>query len=59
MLFDLSSFECYKTVLILETLFWVAGAAESKEIGVIVIGASNKSGRHCMLVTKQSATKLL
>ena len=25
--------ECYKTVLILETPFWVAGAAESMKIG--------------------------
>ena len=34
-------------MLILETPFWVAGAAESMEIGKIVIGASNKSGRRC------------
>ena len=39
--------EWYKTVLILVTPFWVAGAAESMEIGKIVIGASNKSGRCC------------
>ena len=32
-------------MLILETPFWVAGAAESMKIGRIVIGASNKSGR--------------
>ena len=32
-------------MLILETPFWVAGAAESLKIGRIVIGASNKSGR--------------
>jgi hypothetical protein len=38
--------EGYKTVLILETPFWVAGAAESMKISIIVIGASNKSGRH-------------
>ena len=38
--------EGYKTVLILETPFWVAGAAESMNISIIVIGASNKSGRH-------------
>ena len=47
MYLDVSGFECYKTVLILETPFWVAGAAESMEIGKIVIGASNKSGRRC------------
>ena len=35
----------YKTVLILETPFWVACAAESVKIGRIGIGASNKSGR--------------
>ena len=35
-------------LLILETPFWVAGAAESMEIGKLVIGASNKSGRRCM-----------
>jgi len=46
-LFDVSRSECYKTVLILETPFWVAGAAESMEIGKFVIGASNKSGRRC------------
>ena len=38
--------EGYNTVLILETPFWVAGAAESMKISIIVIGASNKSGRH-------------
>ena len=38
--------EGYKTVLILETPFWVAGAAESMKISIIIIGASNKSGRH-------------
>jgi hypothetical protein len=38
--------EGYKTVLILETPFWVAGASESMKKGIIVIGASNKSGRH-------------
>jgi hypothetical protein len=38
--------EGYKTVRILETPFWVAGAAESMKISIIVIGASNKSGRH-------------
>ena len=32
-------------MLILETPFWVAGAAESVKIGRIGIGASNKSGR--------------
>ena len=35
----------YKTVLILETPFWVAGAAESVKMSRIGIGASNKSGR--------------
>ena len=40
------SLEGYKTVVILETPFWVAGAAESMKISIIVIGASNKSGRH-------------
>ena len=34
-------------MLILETPFWEAGAAESVKIGIIVIGASNKSGRRC------------
>ena len=43
--FDVSTSKWYKTVLILETPFWVACAAESMEIGIIVIGASNKSGR--------------
>jgi len=38
--------EGYKTVLILETPLWVAGAAESMKINIIVLGASNKSGRH-------------
>ena len=38
--------EGYKTVLILETPFWVAGAAELMKISITVIGASNKSGRH-------------
>ena len=47
-LFDVSRSEWYKTALILETPFWVAGAAESMEICKIVIGASNKSGRRCM-----------
>ena len=37
----------YKTALILETPFWEAGAAESVRISIIVIGASNKSGRRC------------
>ena len=46
--FDVSTSKWYKTVLILETPFWVACAAESMEIGIIVIGASNKSGRRCM-----------
>ena len=32
------SLEGYKTVLILETPIWVAGAAESMKIGIIVIG---------------------
>ena len=40
------SLEGYKTVLILETPFWVAGAADSMKIRIIVIGSSNKSGRH-------------
>ena len=44
--FCVSRSECYKTVLILETPFWVAGAVESMKIDRIVIGASNKSGRH-------------
>ena len=48
-LFDVSRSECYKTVLILETPFWVAGAVESVKIGITVIGASNKSGRRCKL----------
>ena len=34
-------------MLILETPFWVAGAAESMKMSIIVIGASNKSGRRC------------
>ena len=34
-------------MLILVTPFWVAGAAESMEIGKFVIEASNKSGRRC------------
>ena len=34
-------------MIILETPFWVGGAAESMEIGQIVIGASKKSGRRC------------
>ena len=46
-LFDVSRSECCKTVLILETPFWVSGAVESMNICVIVIGASNKSGRRC------------
>ena len=46
---DLSRSECYKTVIILETPFWVAGVAESMKICQIVNGASNKSGRGCML----------
>ena len=36
-------------MLILETPFWVAGAAQSMEIGKIVIGASNKSGRYIVV----------
>ena len=40
---ELSRSGCYKTVLFLETPFWVAGAAESVKIGRIGIGASNKS----------------
>ena len=58
---------CYKTVLILETPFWVACAAESMEIGIIVIGASNKSGRRftpsdesnliCLMYLHLSVTK--
>ena len=35
----------YKTVLFLETPFWVAGAVQSMKIGRIGGGASNKSGR--------------
>ena len=31
----------------METPFWAPGAAESMNIGIIVIGASNKSGRRC------------
>ena len=42
---DVSRSESYKTVLVLETPFWVAGAAESVKINIIVIGASHKSGR--------------
>ena len=38
--------EDYKTVLILETPFCVAGAAELMKLDIIVLGASNKSGRH-------------
>ena len=34
-------------VLILETLPWVLGAAQSMKTGIIVIGASKKSGRGC------------
>ena len=47
-LFDVFRSECYKTVVILETPFWVGGAAESMEMRQIVVGASNKSGRRCM-----------
>ena len=36
----------------METPFWVAGAAESMKIGIIVIGPSNKSGPHCMHAIK-------
>ena len=36
-----------KTVIILATPFWVAGAVQSVKIGRIVIGASKKSGRRC------------
>ena len=43
----MSSLECYEKVLILETPFWVASAAGPMKIGIIVIGASNKSGRRC------------
>jgi hypothetical protein len=50
-----NSFEGYKTVLILETPFWVAGAAESIKTGIIVIGPSNKSGPHCMHARKKRA----
>ena len=46
-LFDASRSGCYKTVIILATPFWVAGAVQSVKIGIIVIGASNKSGRGC------------
>ena len=38
--------EGYKTVLILETRFCEAGAAESLELGKIAVGSSNRSGRH-------------
>ena len=37
---------------VLGTPFWVAGAAESMKIGIIVIGPSNKSGPHCMHASK-------
>ena len=47
--FEVSSLECYEMVLILETPFWVAGAAEPMRICTIVIGASKKSGRRCKL----------
>ena len=33
----------------METPIWVAGAAESMKIGIIVIGPSNKSGPHYFL----------
>ena len=36
-------------MLILETLLWVVGAAESMKTGIIVIGACKKSGRRCKL----------
>ena len=36
----------------METPFWVAGAVESMNIGIIVIGPSNKSGPHCMHAIK-------
>ena len=45
----ISASECYKTVLILETRFCEAGAAESLEIGKIEVGSSNRSGRLCKL----------
>ena len=44
---QISASECYKTVLILETRFCEAGAAESLEIGKIEVGSSNRSGRLC------------
>jgi len=41
--------ECYKTVMILETRFQEAGAAESLEIRKVEVGSSNRSGRLCKL----------
>ena len=51
--------QCYKTVLILETPVWVAGAAESMKLGKIVIGASNKSGRRCKLSDEMNLIYLM
>ena len=41
-------------VVILETQFEEAGAADSLGIGKIETGASKTSGRRCMVVTKQT-----
>ena len=38
--------EGYKTAFILETPLWPAGASELMKLDIIVLGASNKSGRH-------------
>ena len=45
----ISASGCYKTVLILETRFYEAGAAESLELGKTEVGASNRSGPLCKL----------
>ena len=42
---DVSNLEGYTTVLILETPFWVDGAAEWMKIRKMAVGSSNRSGR--------------
>ena len=42
----LVALSCHR-VSVLSCVVWVACAAESINIGIIVIGASNKSGRRC------------